>query len=145
MAQTPTPSDELVQQTRESLLVIYSAWKPIKTPQERANLITEIVRHFSIYPFGALPSDPVQAKAKIDEYASVLEQCPLWAIVKAKEEWREVNHEPMTASVWLNKTRKHMGYYAGFGKPNGFGVYELTTGRAYQLMVEWVKKAKRDE
>lgn len=141
MATAPIPSPSEHAQTRAAMLTVYGHWKPAKTPQEQAGLAAEVAKTLSVYGYGALPSDPLQAKAKISGFAEVLEECPVWAVEKAGRDWRKKEKEPPTPSAWLARARKEMGYFDPYeaGGRSEFGHPNLNAGRAYELLVDWLR------
>lgn len=135
---------ELVQQTRQAMTVIYKLWRPVSQNglEDKAALIVEVNKMLSNYGYGALPADPLQAKLKVEGYAEILEDAPLWSVQQASKNWRKTTHtNPPTSGEWLNAARGEMGYYAKVHYGNT-GEWE-TAGRVYEKLVAWIKEAKK--
>jgi hypothetical protein len=66
-------------------------WRPVSAggAEQQAMLINEVMKTLSVYGYGALPSDPMQSKAKVEGFCEVLEDVPIWAIEEAGKEWRK--------------------------------------------------------
>lgn len=125
------------------MATIYRHWKPIKSPDEHAGLINAVMMLLSVYGYGALPSDPLQSKAKITGFCKMLEECPLWAVEVACEKWMKEKKEPPTPSELLARAKHEMGWYMPFmGDKIAFG--DEPTGRVYEKLVNWVKDNKHE-
>jgi len=114
---------------------IYRLWRPCTQAAEKAQLITEIMTVLSVYGFGALPSDPVQSKAKVNGFCKVLEEFPLWAIQETGTRWLKEEKNPPTPTEWAANIRQAMGYYARIK----FGQDFLFAGKVYEKLTTWLK------
>lgn len=118
------------------MAVLFRLWKPATSGEDRAQLVAEIMKTLSVYGYGALPSDTLQAKMKVDGFCEVLEECPLWAVQHAGLKWRKTEKEAPTPQQWLSNSKAEMGR---FNKVK-FGDNTETVGRVYDKLVAWIKE-----
>jgi hypothetical protein len=90
-----------------------------------------------VYGYGALPSDPVQAKAKINMYCKVLLEVPPWAVQAAGLWWvKTMGDNPPTPALLLSRAQLEMGWFDKLDLGDGC---KIEFGRAYDKLKGWLK------
>jgi hypothetical protein len=141
MATKPERTAENLNGSRDKLVEVYRLWFPKNTPEEQAAKVNAVMQTLVVYGYGALPSDPVQAKAKINMFCRVVEEVPAWAVEAAGVWWvKTVEDNPPAPAQLLSRARLEMGWYDKIELGDSC---DMELGRVYDKVKGWIKDEPR--
>lgn len=109
---------------------IYRLW----AERSDSRLTDAVMACLSVFGYGALPSDPKQATAKIAMFKMVLEDEPIWAVEQAVKWWAKTHREAPSPKELLDRAKKEKGF---------FDTYKgECVGRIYEKMTKWIRESK---